>query len=221
MKRLLLILSLLFSFTCFGQGEPDIPPATNYGSSITYATYDPSHMTSGITLSGGNDVVTIPGGTRGVRSTIGKTSGKYYWECIVNSGTFDCFFGVANSSWTPGYLGNDANGWSWGVWSGSFGPYKQHSNSYITVGSLPSIGDVISITVDYGGATMNAYQNGTLIGTSPLWSSLSGGPFYAAMSSWGGSSSVSTTNFGASAWDSRTATLRTSLIAAGYTMGLY
>lgn len=58
----------------------------------TYATLNPSDKDAAITLSGGD--LTMSSATnawRSVRATIGKSSGKWYWE-VTNSTTSNSYW---------------------------------------------------------------------------------------------------------------------------------
>lgn len=62
------------------------PPPT---PSVTYATWNPSDKSANVTLSNGNLTATITANTAfyGARATIGKSSGKWYWEQTVSDTT--------------------------------------------------------------------------------------------------------------------------------------
>lgn len=65
------------------------------GGAITYATWNPADKGTDITLSGGNLVATnTTDNAATVRATVGKSSGKWYWEITTT--------GHANQGWLFG-----------------------------------------------------------------------------------------------------------------------
>ncbi len=60
--------------------------ATTIVSGLSFATLNPSDKGSAVTLSNSNLTATFSGGNGAVRATIGKSSGKWYWEIAVTSG---------------------------------------------------------------------------------------------------------------------------------------
>lgn len=193
---------------------------------IPYATWSASYIASTSNSLDATDLIytmNAGGGSRTIIATVGKTSGKYYWEFYLNTYTSGDQISVGLASATHTCvtgMGYDAYSWSVGVVFSS--PYKVNNTSFTSYGTLFAAGDVISVAPDYGSGSFNVYRNGTIVGSSPAWSGLSG-TLYPAM---GNSSSttngyVATANFGQHAWDSRTATLRATLAGSGYVMGLY
>ena len=79
----------------------------------TYATWNPSDKDASVTLSGGNLVASSTSASwAAVRSTISKSSGKWYWEYTVTAIGNGHTQGIGNSSATlANYVGQDANGW--------------------------------------------------------------------------------------------------------------
>lgn len=74
----------------------------NNSVSITYTKWNSADKDADITLSGG-DLTTsvIGGGTGGVRSLIGKSSGKWYWEYYMTTlDTKQVILGIANATWS-------------------------------------------------------------------------------------------------------------------------
>ena len=62
---------------------------------ITYATWNPADKGGNLTLSNGN--LTVENNTNGwnsVRATLGKTTGKWYWELTQDSGASDATCGL-------------------------------------------------------------------------------------------------------------------------------
>lgn len=180
-------------------------------ASVTYATWNPSDKGANITLSGSNLVATTTGSTvESVRATIGKSSGKWYWEisCTgISSNT--AMIGVANSSLpvATSYTGQTADGWGYYSNDGN----KYHSGGGTPYGASYTNGDVIGVALDMNAGTLILYKNNTSQGTA--YTGLSGTlyPCVSAMSTV--SSVVYTANFGA--------TSLTYSPPSGYNAGLY
>jgi len=152
-----------------------------------YATWNPSDKGANVTLSGGNLVAATTASTGTVRDTLGKTSGKYYWEVLVGTvGTQE--LGIANSSATlSNYLGQDANGWGYQN-SGN----KVTGASSVAYGASYTNADVIGCALDLDNATVSFYKNNAFQGIA--YTGLSG-TLYPALGS--NSSTMSdTANFG-------------------------
>jgi len=69
--------------------------------SITYTTWNSADKDADIILSGGDLTTSVTGGgTGGIRSLIGKASGKWYWEYnLTTLDTKQVILGIANSTW--------------------------------------------------------------------------------------------------------------------------
>ena len=173
----------------------------------TYATFDPANTGNTITLSGGNLIATQTVGSQFARSTIGKSSGKWYWEINVTTAGSSTVCGIVNSSATQNYVGGDVNGWGYG----NVGPYSYHSGSFVSYGSTYTTGDVIGVALDMGAGTIIFYKNNVSQGTA--FTGLSGTMYAAVTPNTGGASGVATANFGATAL--------TYSPPVGYNAGLY
>lgn len=96
-----------------GMGISEAASSTPPGPSLFYATWNPADKAALVTLSNGN--LTAESSTtnwRSARSTISKTSGKWYWEITMTTGT-EFYVGVARSTATlENYIGADADGWA-------------------------------------------------------------------------------------------------------------
>lgn len=170
---------------------------------VTYATWNPADKGVNITLSGGN--LTLQNVVDGIaRSTIGKTSGKWYWEITPSATGLDT--GVASSSASlTQYLGVDANGWSF---YGDAGGSKVNNNVFTAYGAPTTGGDVIGVLLDMTAGTIAFRKNGADLGVA--FSGLTGAIFAAAGSSGGPNQ---TANFGATAFAYP--------VPSGYNAGLY
>lgn len=204
------------------------------GAAITYATWNTATKSANITFSNGNLTFT---GTQGAPSgfstaTIGKSSGKWYWEITVNSfggsgvpGNSRNLAGVSstvpalnNSTGEIGALPNTAgmrgNAFNTAVWY-NFGSF-QNLGSFTTDWA---VGSVLSYALDMTGGTLQIYLDGVYVGTSiPV----PAGTFYPACGSDGQGLSA-TANFGQNAWSTNATvtTTRNTLAAAGYNLGVY
>lgn len=159
----------------------------------SYATWNPSDCSANITLSGGNLITAI--GTSGlgfVRSTIGKSAGKHYWESTGNSGS-KYWYGIATiTDANTGTIGATANGFSYYSAGGQY----FSSGGYTAYGASYAAGDVIGIALDMSGPTVTFYKNNASQGAITI----AAGTWYAARGqSADGTGHQMTTNFGASA----------------------
>jgi len=157
----------------------------------TYATWNPSDKWANITLSGWNlNVVNSTAGWNMVRSTIWKSSGKWYWEVTVNWPNSHNI-GIANSSANlSSYVGSDANGWWWSEIS-----MKYNNWSWTAYWSTYTTGNIIWVALDMDAGTLVYYRNNTSQWTAFTWLT---GTIYAA--AWSINSSSTTTNFWATAF---------------------
>jgi hypothetical protein len=174
-----------------------------YTGSNVYATWNPSDKSAAVTLSGGNLICSWPAATIGaVRSTISKTSGKWYWEVVMTAGSTGRI-GVADSAHPLSIsVGNSTDSWG-------YSPAGTILSTGLTqTVAAYTIGDVIGLAYDAGANTISFYMNNAFQYTA---TGLPSG-MYAADSA--GSAGVShTANFGA--------TTLTYSPPAGYNAGLY
>ena len=176
----------------------------------TYATWNPSDKNSNITLSNGNLTATQGAldGWDSVRSTIGVSSGKWYWEITVNSASGSgVFSSIANTTAAlTSYLGADTNGWGYHAATGN----KFNNGDLGAYGATYVAGDVIGVALDMDAGTLIFYKNGTSQGTA--FTGLSG-TFYAGTSLILNTTDQVTANFGASTFSYS--------VPSGYNSGLY
>jgi hypothetical protein len=163
---------------------------TGVGGTVrgNYATMNPLNKGSAITLANGNLDVTQTTTKGKVLSTIGVTSGKWYWEITaIPVLTYGSFIGLAqgNSSLTVG-VGEDANSWAYAN-NGS----KFTNNSGTSYGTAYTLGGTIGVSFDADTGTLAFYLNGTAQGTA--YTGLTSGPYFPAVGNDGFSY---TANFG-------------------------
>lgn len=163
-------------------------------------TWDSEYL-SNLTLSGGDLTASHDSGTQygfGVtRSTISRSSGKWYFEIVLNSWTKDTgyhpfHFGVGSDSvYYNAYLGSTAQGW--GVRSnGEYGTTAIHPSDNVQVSATAmDVGDVVQVAFDADNNYLWFGLNGTwansgnpATGTNPTYTGLISGDVYAYVSMW-------------------------------------
>ncbi len=195
-----------------------------------YATWDPAWSVAGIAYSNGNlSVSGNSAGTKNARATIGKASGKWYWEvkATAGDGTTDAGgLGIAESAMvnnTP-WIGNTPSGLSFGYGSCCYAQYWMNWSGATTFGTPPA-GSAVKSGITYMFAldmdTKKVWfgQNGTwysggnpATATAPAASNLSG-TVYPAITFYGSSINAFTANFGQSAF--------VYPVPAGFSGGIY
>lgn len=183
----------------------------NTGATATWATWNPNDKGGGVTLSAVNLTAAFPSSTSHmVRSTVSKSSGKWYWEVLVSSNKLIAI-GVANStcSLTPtGYFGDTANGLCI-IASGNI----MKNDAIVGFREAFDVGDRVSVAYDADAGTVGfRVNNGTV--TTISGANVPTGALYAAI---GGTinagTQTGTANFGASSL--------TYTPPSGYNSGLY
>lgn len=182
---------------------------------VEYAVWNQLDKGAGIALSGGNLVDTASAQAL-VRATMGKSSGKWYWEVTATNGASnDSLYGVANASASlTTYLGGDVNGWGYHNVAGN----KINTGSSVAYGSPWTTADKISVALDMDNGKIFFAKNGTwqnsgnpATGANPAYSGLTG-TLYPA-NGYLVTPAVATTNFGASAF--------TYGVPSGFNAGMY
>lgn len=184
-----------------------------------YATWNSADKGTGLTLSNGSltatsSAVAAEAGD-GVRSTISKTTGKWYWEVTVGVDA-NVSIGVANASANldtggANYIGFDNNG------LGILGSNGNIAKNGATVGTISALAtsDIISIAYDADSGTVAFRKNNGTAVTLSGGNVPTGALFAAVGGQYGvaGATTSTTTNFGATA--------QTYAPPSGYTAGLY
>jgi hypothetical protein len=223
--------SLLVLLTLCAQAQsPGAVGVLTKVASASGTTFDPLAFTYGAavpTFSNGNRTVScvdVAGNNSGARSTTSHTTGLYYAEITIGAGSSPSSpavhgnIGLCNSSYTgTTALGATANGWAYYSYNGGGGlSFKYAGGVTGAYGTPYIIGDVISIKYNGTGGIVSFAKNGTIQTTDPPFTGLTGAMYISVSSIQDPCTTVFTLNSGASAWDSRTSTLRTSLSGSGY-----
>ena len=141
---------------------------TPYLDGGNYAVLNPLDTQSGVLSNANLTVTTSSSNYSPTRATISVTSGKWYWEVVVGSGT---------STQIGIYSTNELLNTAIGANAGSYGYYsatgqKVNNNSYTAYGASYTTGDVIGHALDMDAGTLTFYKNNTSQGTA--FSGLSG-----------------------------------------------
>jgi len=159
------------SATNFNPFNTDIN--TVRGQETGYATINPLTAPSAITLSNGN--LDFSTGSSNVKalSTIGVSSGKWYWESGKTGGS-NGNIGIAKQiSLNTVYAGGDAHSYGYAAADGKV--YNSGSGS--SYGDTWGVGDVIGVAFDADNRTLTFYKNGILQGV-PV-SNVTSGQYFA------------------------------------------
>ncbi len=174
----------------------------------TYATWNPADRDGGVNLSVDNLTATVTNMNTSLRATVGKSTGKWYWEVTAQTASANEVIGIANLvAPTNQYTGQNAD--SLGVYSnggcvGSVGG----STGCVGGATTYTIGDTLGFALDMDAGTLIVYKNGVQLYT------VSGitGTIYPAAGAGGGTIDY-LANFGASSF------LYT--VPTGYNPGLF
>jgi SH3-like domain-containing protein len=172
----------------------------------SYPTLSPTDKSGTITLSNGNLTMATDGSDWGaVRSTLGKSSGKWYWEVTVITAGSPKIGILKSTDVVTTYIGSSATGYA----IDDVGQKWNNGSSASYASSVSAPGTVIGIALDMDVGTISYYINGVSQGVA--FSGISG-LYYPAISG-GFANSNFTVNFGASSF-SHTA-------PDGYNSGFY
>jgi len=119
------------------------------------ATWDPNNKGANVTLSGGN-LTAAASNFNAVKSTIGRDSGKYYWEIRIQTGSeWMAGFGTPSATLTN-WIGSDAFGIGWyrtgGFWV---------NNTLQATYSAFTTGDILNFALDGDNDKVFIGKNGT------------------------------------------------------------
>jgi len=156
-----------------------------------YATWNPNDKSPRVGLSNGNLTASRVSGNSGtVRATIGKSTGKWYWEVKLDTAA-DQFIGVAKPGASlSAVVGANAGGWSMVMDDG----VKFHRGNQGFYGHSGANGDVIGVALDMDNKKITFYENCTPLDVA--FSNLNGTVYPAWSSQY--QASQGTANFGAS-----------------------
>ena len=159
-----------------------------------FATWNPLWSQSNgnigdVVFSEGNLKTTTSANYRTYPTTIGFSSGKWYWEIkrYEDDGSNDMHTGVMSELATPAntatWIGNAANGWVFGCDGGSTYTGGTESNTGYT--AAPNAGDIVQVAFDADNGKIYFGVNGTwqnsgnpATGTNPAYTGLDTSLFY-------------------------------------------
>lgn len=150
--------------------------AYTIATSAPYSTWNLLDKGPNVSLNG--STATVPGGST-VRATVGKSTGKWYWEVKVTSAEYGTIMGVANlSASLNSYVGSTGN--SYGIMAAPPNPFGYECFNGCGSNALAQFAkdDVIGFALDMDTRTLRIYRNGTLKLTS---SGLPAGTLYPAV----------------------------------------
>jgi hypothetical protein len=135
--------------------------------SRSYATWNSADKSPNISLSGSNLIATNSATSYdNVRGTLGKSSGKWYWEITINStGGAAIYLGIANSlASLVANLGSDAH---CSVYRNENGYYYDNASG-VSYGLSFSAGSKIGIALDASLSTIEFYLNNASQGVKSI-----------------------------------------------------
>ena len=167
-------------------------------STSANVTWSPTDKDTSMDLTNSNLTATRNGGAgnTALRNSLGKSSGKWYWEITglwtVSAASIPVI-GVADSTASlQQIIGGNANGWGYRSYDG-----KSFNNSGTSAyGATYTTGDVIGVALNMDAGTLTFYKNGTSQGQA--FSGLTGA-LYPTASLYTQNDTV-TANFGATAF---------------------
>lgn len=201
-----------------GYYDAPVYHASSTTSTTTYATLNPLDKSSDLTLSNGNLTVTAGGsGYDTVRSTIGTSTGKWYWEWKYTTvASADAMVGFAKSTASlNNYVGIDDKAWGNYMPTGN----KLFNTGNTAYGSSQAVNDTVMLALDLDNGKVYWGKNGTWFnsgnpasGTNPAYTGVSG-TVYAGFSLTNPNVTAGTVNFGQTAF--------TYSVPSGFNAGLF
>lgn len=202
------------------------------GATGNHAVWDSGHNSASITLSSGNLVYTSNVAEGYTTATLGKSSGKWYWEIIVNVASSTAFYhmGVVDNPALNGNITRISTISKFAAYripGQNYCILKNTSGSIVTQGTCTSPGanlipgNICSFALDMDAAIpkLKFYVNGIQRGGDIF---LTAGTWYPACCA-DAALGKGTANFGQNVWSTNptvTAT-RDALFLAGYNPGVY
>jgi hypothetical protein len=181
---------------------------------VPWATWDPTWSVAGATYTNGNlSVSNSSANTANIRTTIGRTTGKYYFEITATAGDGTTDAGglglmEAVTPNTTSWIGSQDSGISWGYGSCCAAEYWVTWTGVTVSASLPPLasavkaGIVYMFALDLTGHQFWAGYNGTWFGSgnpstgaNPVATGLSG-TIYPGITLYDASIDAFTANFG-------------------------
>jgi hypothetical protein len=141
----------------------DVPTLTS-ATAANFCTFNPLWVGSGITTSNANLTATASSNVNALAlSTIAVSSGKWYWETTVISGSSMWSGGAVNPAIsTPNYSGlTTGNSYGWNNTSTSY-----NGQTGTTYGATYTTNDVIGTALDLDTGTITFYKNGVSQGVA-------------------------------------------------------
>jgi hypothetical protein len=141
----------------------DVPTLTS-ATVANYCVLNPIWIGSGIATSNANLTATASSSANSLTlGTIAVSSGKWYWESTVVSGSSMWAIGIASTSIaTPNYTSlSTGNSYAWNNTSTSY-----NGQTGTTYGATYTTGDVLGIALDLDAGTITFYKNNTSQGTA-------------------------------------------------------
>lgn len=159
------------------------PGILEYNQAPIYAAWDPLKKGGSITLSNSNKTAEIAANST-VLSTLGKTSGKWYWEVVIDSvvGFQRAMVGISliNTSYNNVLGGTSSTGWSYRRYDNSNDDkYHLNSGAAYGIGTLLNSGQTIGIALDMTLGQVTLYKNNVSQGV--MYTGLLGSEVFAAI----------------------------------------
>jgi hypothetical protein len=166
---------------------------TGLGNEVrgNYCTWNPLEKGANATLANGNLDASFSAASL-TSSTIGLSSGKWYWEVTVTA-TNPMIGIIKQGANLASYPGSDSSGWGYSTADG----YKYNAGSGSAYGATATTNDVIGVAFDADNGTLTYYKNNTSQGTA--FTGLTSGPYFPAVGRANGTPSVAV-NFGQRSW---------------------